>query len=120
MVFAVASEKDEQKWPDDREAHDDEGPEQAHFEVLVVVDDVKGDGERKENSEDGDGEEVAIEEEIENNENDKLGQDAEDGPGEAVGEKTFEDAEGMMRLMVRRCRAGGGLGGRCAARGFRC
>lgn len=120
MVFAVASEKDEQKWPDDREAHDDEGPEQAHFEVLVVVDNVEGDGEGKENGEDSDGEEVAIEKEIEDNENDEFGQDAEDSPGEAVGEKAFEDAEGMMRLMIRRCRAGGRLGRRRAARGFRC
>lgn len=120
LVFTVASEKDEQKWSDDREAHDDEGPEQAHLEVLVIVDNVEGDGERKENGEDSDGEEVAIEKEIEDNENDKLGQDAEDSPGKTVGEEAFEDTEGMMRLMIRRCRAGGGLGGRCAAGGFRC
>lgn len=120
LVFAIAGKKDEQKRSDDREAHDDEGPEQAHFEVLVVVDDVEGDGERKENGEDSDGEEVAIKEEIENNKNNKFGQDAEDSPGKTVGEEAFEDAEGMMRLMIRRCRAGGGLGGRCAAGGFRC
>lgn len=87
---------------------------------MVIVDDVEGDGERKENGEDSDGEEVAIEKEIEDNENNEFSEDAEDGPGEAVGEKAFEDAEGMMRFMIRRCRAGGRLGGRCAAGGFRC
>lgn len=120
LVFAIAGKKDEQKRPDDWEAYDDESPKQAHFEVLVVVDNVEGDGEREENGEDSDGEEVAIEKKIEDNENDEFGEDAEDGPGKAVGEEAFEDAEGMMRFIIRRCRAGGGLCGRCAARGFRC
>lgn len=87
---------------------------------MVVVDDVESDGEREENGEDSDGEEVAIEKKIEDDEDDKLGQDAEDGPGKAVGEEAFENTEGMMRLMIRRCRAGGGLGRRRAAGGFRC
>lgn len=78
---------------------------------MVVVDDVEGDGEREENGEDSDGEEVAIKKEIEDDENDEFGEDTENGPGKAVGEETFEDAEGMMRLMIRRCRTGGWLCG---------
>ena len=40
LAFAVAGEKDEEKWADNRQADDDEGPEQAHFGDFVIVDDV--------------------------------------------------------------------------------
>lgn len=94
--FAIAGEENEKKWADNWETDDDEGPEQAHFEVLIIIDDVEGDGEGEEDGEDSDGEEVAVEEEVENYENDELSENAEDSPSEAVGEKAFEDAEGVV------------------------
>lgn len=94
--FAIAGEENKEKWTDNREADDDEGPEQAHFKVLIIIDDVEGDGEGEEDGKDGDREEVAVEEEVEDDENDEFGENAEDSPGETVGEEAFKDAEGVM------------------------
>ena len=100
LAFAVAGEKDEEKWADNRETDDDESPEQAHFGDFVIVDDVEGDSEGEKDGEDGDGEEVAIEEEIEDDKDEEFGENAKDGPSEAVSEEAFEEAKGVMLVLL--------------------
>ena len=100
LAFAVAGEKDEEKWANNRKANDNEGPEQAHLKVLVIIDDVEGDGEGEKDGEDSDGEEVAIEEEIEDDKNEEFGENAKDGPSEAVREEAFEEAKGVMLVLL--------------------
>lgn len=97
----VAGEEDEEERADDGEADDDEGPEEAHFEVLVVVDDVEGDAERENDGKDGDWEEVAVEQEIEDDEDDDFGENTDDSPSKAIGEEAFEKAERVMFLWRR-------------------
>ncbi len=97
----VAGEEDEEERADDGEADDDEGPEETHFEVLVVVDDVEGDAERENDGKDGDWEEVAVEQEIEDDEDDDFGENTDDSPSKAIGEEAFEKAERVMFLWRR-------------------
>ena len=63
---------------------------------MVIIDDVESDGEGEEDGKDGNRKEVAIEEEIKDDKDDKLGKNAEDGPSEAISEKAFEETEGVM------------------------
>lgn len=66
---------------------------------MIIVDDVEGDGEREENSKNGDGEEIAVEEEVENDKNDEFSKNTEDSPSEAVGKEALEKAERVMLRM---------------------
>ena len=89
LIAAIAGEDDEEEWADDGKAHNNEGPEEAHFEVMIIIDDIEGDGEGEENGENGDREEVAIEKEVEGDKDDEFGEDDKDSPSEAVGEEAF-------------------------------
>lgn len=64
LVSAIACEKNKEERANNGKTDDDEGPEKAHLEVLVIVDDVEGDGEREENCKNSDRKEVAIEKKI--------------------------------------------------------
>ncbi len=68
VVVAVAGKEEIEEWTEGGDTKDDKNPEEAHFGIVVMVNNIKGDKKRNNSKEDSDREKMAVKKEVKENE----------------------------------------------------